>query len=116
MILEGGGLPADAETPLPAEYHANRQFCVVLCATTAGDLICLSHDGTKSRLFGLAGGSPRRSSNDGKSESVDPTVCPRHPDCASLFSISCFLYWFGLCSRSRLLTKRFLNSSTGPTF
>ena len=68
--------------------------------------IGLSHDGTKSSLFGLAGGSPRRSSNGGKSESVDPTVCPRHPG----------LYWFGFCSRSRLLTERFLNSSTGPTF
>ena len=38
------------------------------------------------------------------------------PGCAFSFSISCFLYWFGLCSRSRLLTERFLNSSTGPTF
>ena len=57
-------------------------------------LIGLSHDGKKSCLFGLAGGSPRRSSNGGKSESVDPTVCPRHPDPLAVrfrfrFRVSC---------------------------
>ena len=64
--------------------------------TTRLPPIGLSHDGTKSRLFGLLGGSPRRSSNCGKSESIDPTVCPRHPDPPALavrfrfrFRVSC---------------------------